>query len=236
MKKILKIRKELNGKSVEMIASVFQNKIDFAAEKTKKSRVRKFPAITVFWMFLYQVLSGNCSCNEAIIGATMTFGSTICNIANSGYCKARKRFSLEYLLSIFKRTINYFQDNVKLLWKGREVVVVDGTSIGMADTPLNQKAYPQIKNQRKGCGYPIMRITAIFSLFSGAIIDFANGKNTDSELALFRKILDNVNPCSIILGDRLYSNYPYMSLIKKNSMILCSEIKIKKENNPLQAE
>jgi hypothetical protein len=65
------------------------------------------------------------------------------------------------------------EKDAESLWYGRRVKIVDGSSVSMPDTPENQQAYPQPSRQKKGCGFPIMRITALFSLASGAITRFA---------------------------------------------------------------
>ena len=40
------------------------------------------------------------------------------------------------------------------LWCGRQVKVVDGSTVSMPDTPENQEAYPQPSSQKPGCGFP----------------------------------------------------------------------------------
>lgn len=48
--------------------------------------------------------------------------------------------------------------------------VIDGTSVSMPDTVENQKAYPQSRNQAIGCGFPIAKIGAIFTIATGAVV------------------------------------------------------------------
>ena len=36
-------------------------------------------------------------------------------------------------------------------WKGRDVMIVDGTTLSMPDTPQNQRDYPQPNTQQPGC-------------------------------------------------------------------------------------
>ena len=54
-------------------------------------------------------------------------------------------------------------------WFGRSVKVVDGTSVSMPDTPENQALYPQPKGQKKGCGFPVMRVVVSFCLTTGIL-------------------------------------------------------------------
>ena len=39
-------------------------------------------------------------------------------------------------------------------WKGRDVRLVDGTTVSMSDTVANQAAYPQQRGKKAGLGFP----------------------------------------------------------------------------------
>ena len=79
------------------------------------------------------------------------------------------------------------------LWKGRRVYLVDGTTASMPDTPENQAAFPQPTTQRRGLGFPMVRLAVLIALWTGLARDLAmgpyKGKET-GETALFRKMLD----------------------------------------------
>jgi Transposase DDE domain len=80
----------------------------------------------------------------------------------------------------------------------------------MPDTPENQAAYPQLKSQAPGLGFPILRLLVVFSLAVGTVLEAAvgpyQGKQT-SELALFRTLLERLQPGDIILADRFFCSY-----------------------------
>lgn len=65
--------------------------------------------------------------------------------------------------------------NDATLFRGRIVEMVDGWTVTMADTNVNQQAYPQMKSQKPGCGFPIARMVGVFSLATGAISFVALG-------------------------------------------------------------
>ncbi len=77
---------------------------------------------------------------------------------------------------------------------GRPIKIADGTTISMPDTPANQKAYPQQAAQKKGLGFPILRLVGLIGLSCGAVLDVAmapyHGKQT-GETALLRQMLDS---------------------------------------------
>src|SRR5437660_815891 len=70
----------------------------------------------------------------------------------------------------------------------KEVLVGDGTTSSAPDTAANQRAYPQSSRQLPGCGFPLLKWVALFSLSSGALLEVALGNKHKAELALFRKI------------------------------------------------
>ncbi|HSA00799.1 MAG TPA: hypothetical protein P5055_08675 [Candidatus Paceibacterota bacterium] len=39
---------------------------------------------------------------------------------------------------------------------------MDGSTVTLPATPENQAAYPQQKAQKPGCGFPLMRVVALF--------------------------------------------------------------------------
>jgi hypothetical protein len=95
-------------------------------------------------------------------------------------------------------------------WHGREVKVADGTVLSMPDTPENREKYPQSGNQKKGCGFPLIRLVTLFSLSTGAVINYATapykGKET-GETALLREQLASINQNDILLADRYYPSF-----------------------------
>ena len=96
-------------------------------------------------------------------GATVL---THCNagaLATGGYCKARRRLPEGLLPRLVRDTADRLQDGAPggWLWHGRRVVIVDGSSVSMPDTPANQAAYPQHFSQKRGWRWLIWRETPL---------------------------------------------------------------------------
>jgi hypothetical protein len=143
-----------------------------AANKRYRKRVYS-PAVTV-WAFLSQMLSKDKSCKNAvsrIIAERAAKGESIPSTDPSAYNQARQRFPEQALSHMVLESGEDLEGRVPEagLWKGRHVEIIDGSTLLMADTPENQAAYPQHGNQKKGCGFPIARIVATFSLITGAL-------------------------------------------------------------------
>jgi hypothetical protein len=96
------------------------------------------------------------------------------------------------------------------LWQGRPVKLFDGTTVSMPDTPSNQQAYPQSREQKPGLGFPIARIGALIGLSSGAILAYqvvaCKGKGT-GEQSLLTNLLGHLNAGDVLLADALLATW-----------------------------
>ena len=93
--------------------------------------------------------------------------------------------------------------------EGRSVKLFDGTLVSMPDTPSNQRAYPQSREQKPGLGFPLARIGALIGLASGAILRYqvagCEGKGT-GEQSLLANLLDHLNASDVVLADALLAS------------------------------
>ncbi len=121
-------------------------------------RKRLFCPIVTLWAWLSQVLDKDKSCKKALsrlISYMVASGQAVASTDTSGYCKARKRLPERLLLGFVRKVGKHLHESPESqwLWCGRRVAVFDGSGLTMADTPANQKRYPQPKSQEKGCGF-----------------------------------------------------------------------------------
>jgi len=104
------------------------------------------------------------------------------------------------------------------LWKGRHVEIVDGSTVLMADTCENQAVYPQHGNQKEGCGFPIARIVATFSLITGALKKLCFGDWKTHEVTLARQIYPTLASGTVVLGDALFGSYADFWLLLQDGL------------------
>lgn len=183
-------------------------------------RVRHWPPWLTMLAFLTQSLEQDQSCRNAVakIWAWLTASGQKLGSTDTGvYCDARNRLP-EKLISEFaageaRELESAVQD--KDLWHGRRVRIVDGGCVSMPDTPENQKAYPQPSEQKKGCGFPMARIVAMFSLCTGAILGLQIGSLHDAELVLSHGLWPLLSAGDILLGDRGFCGYADIYLLAK---------------------
>ena len=85
--------------------------------------------------------------------------------------------------------------------------MLDGSTVVIADTTLNHKEYPQHKNQKQGCGFPIAKLVVMFGLTSGAAIGVRIAALNTSEITLARSWYHTLVPNDVVLADRAYGSY-----------------------------
>ena len=93
----------------------------------------------------------------------------------------------------------------------RPVKVIDATSFRTSDTPANQKQYHYPTGQKKGCGFPVMRALAIFSMASGAISQIVTAACYTGELVMLKSMWRTLLPGDIALGDRMYGCFVFLA-------------------------
>jgi len=177
-----------------------------------KTYNRLFSPVQTFWLFLSQVLDERGSCRETLHKYLAWLALQTGRSASSStaaYCKARRRLKLEDLQGVHTLLVTNTQRHVTIrnLWCGRHVKVVDGSSVSMPDTEANQECYPQPSGQKPGCGFPVMRIVAVFSLATGVLLDVAKAALSVHERTLFHRLWDGFSAGDVLLADKGLSSY-----------------------------
>lgn len=168
---------------------------------------RLFDPIVTLWAFLSQVLDADKSCHNAvskIIAYLTGEGVEIPSTGTSAYCQARSKLPEKLIEKLFSQVAQNLSEKVTIgdLWCGRNVKVIDGSTVSMPDTVENQLCYPQPNTQKAGCGFPIAKIGVIFSLVTGAAEDLVIDVLNTHALKLARQLYQFLNPLDILLGDR----------------------------------
>jgi hypothetical protein len=77
------------------------------------------------------------------------------NLSTASYCKARMRLPLGLVLRLSRAVAQRLSarqaENWK--WRGREIKLVDGTTVSMPDTQDNWKSFPASKAQKGGSAF-----------------------------------------------------------------------------------
>ena len=184
-------------------------------EEAGRWRERLYSPLTTAMMFIEQVLGADHSCQDAVaqgLSARISLGQTPSSLNTGPYCKARSRLALS-LLERLAREVGgrlCMAQPAAWRWRGREVKLVDGTTVSMPDTVENQEAFPQSTQQKPGLGFPVARVVGIVSLSCGAVLEWAcgpcEGKNS-GETALLWDLLDKLSRGDVVVADRYFAGY-----------------------------
>jgi hypothetical protein len=185
------------------------------AEEAGTTRERVFTPMVTLAAFLGQVLSDDHSCQAAVdrlIAWRAARGLPACSPDTGGYCKARRRLPESLLPRLVRDTADRIGGGAPPPWlfHGRRVILADGSSVSMPDTPANQRAYPQPRQQKPGCGFPVARVVVLIGLATGCVLEAAigggRGKLT-GEHALLRGLHGRLRRGDILVADAYYSSY-----------------------------
>jgi Transposase DDE domain len=172
------------------------------------------------WTFLSQMLSKDKSCAAAVARAVVllvALGREPCAAGTGAYCKARAKLPERFLQRLACDVGRRLEDEAPAgwRWKGRRALLVDGTTLLLADTPANQAAYPQMPSQKPGLGFPIIRLVVLLALataaLQGAALGPYAGKGT-GESALLRALFAQLRPGDVLVADRYYCSFWLVAL------------------------
>jgi hypothetical protein len=195
-------------------------------EEAGRWRERLYSPLTTVVLFIEQVLGADHSCQEAVahgLSTRIALGQAPCSLNTGPYCKARKRLAVglvERLGREFGTRLMAAQP-APWLWRGRNVKLVDGTTVSMPDTAKNQEAFPQSRGQKPGLGFPLARLVGIVSLSCGAVLEWASGpcegKGT-GETALLWALADTFCPGEVVVADRYFAGYFMIARLRQRGV------------------
>lgn len=216
-----------NVLTAERLADAFESEgIDFGNADDDPDVVYT-PAVTL-WAFLSQMLftgeQRSCAAAVARVAAVEALSGRVVSDTNTGaYCRARSRIPetvpRRLALEMAQECETQLPDEWR--WKGRRVLLVDGTTFSLPDTPENQAAYPQPSSQAEGLGFPIVRAVALISLATAMIHGLAlgpySGKET-GETALFRQLFELLKSGDVAVSDRYHGGWFMIALLQERGV------------------
>ena len=191
------------------------------------------------WSFLGQVLRDGkeASCQSAvarIIAFCKFTGEAAPTADTRNYCRARAKLSVPALRELSGEIASELEDaaDENWLWKGRHAKLIDGFTFTMPDTEDNQAEFPQQNTQAPGCGLPIARAVAIFSLATACVLDAASGPfkgKQASETALLRTLFDSFQSGDVVVCDRYHCSFMMIAALLKRGTDICARLHQKRK-------
>ena len=204
-----------------------QEGVDFASEPDACWT----PALTL-WAWLTQCLSDSKSCVAAVARVLVLRAALdlpLCSANTGAYCKARSKLPERFLQRLALQVGEAVEDSAPAAWrwKGRRVCLMDGTECSMPDTPANQKEYPQPSTQKKGLGFPMIRLLVLLTFATAGVIGCAmgpyQGKQT-GETALFRSLSDRVRVGDVLVSDRYHCSFWHVAAVRDRGADVCARL------------
>ena len=171
-------------------------------------RERELGPVTTVKMFLLQVLFGNVACNFVphLAGKDVT---------GSAYCEARARLPLAALEALLTRATMKMAECVREtgLWLGHRLLVVDGSSFSMPDTPELRSHFGQSGQQAAGCGFPTAHWLALVHFGSGLFQRVIAGPLRTHDLSGAARLHPELAAGDVLLGDRAFCSFAHLALL-----------------------
>jgi hypothetical protein len=189
------------------------------------------PAVTT-WTFLLQVSSATKCCVAAVarLAVLMTVLHRPIPSAHTGaYWKARGKLPLTFLRRAAVTLAAEVEEQAppSWRWRGRRVVLVDGSSTQLPDTEAHQAAYPQSSQQQPGLGFPMMRLVVLMAFATAVLLDAAEGPcqgQESGETALLRSLLDSLRVGDVLVADRHYCSYWQMAMLLERGVDVAARL------------
>jgi Transposase DDE domain len=182
------------------------------AELKYKYRKRTLDPVTTIHVFLTQILHGNTACTELPHLTGIHFSAP-------AYTKARSRLPLPLFEKIFNRVTEglYSEQQASSLWRGHRTWHLDGSNFSMPDLPVLQKAFGQPGNQKKGCGFPVAHILALFHADTGFLQRVIPSPLRTHDMAHASDMVPEMRDGDILIADRGFASFVHLALISKQN-------------------
>ena len=222
---ILRRRQKILNSTLRGLAVLFERwiSIEFLHSISLDSRKRAFPQVVVFWAWMAQILQFNASCSKAVsLVQSWRLEAGLGSISSSTafFCAARSKLPLSFIKEVWSKVITSSKSEIRArhLWCGMEVFSVDGSSVQLMDTIANQNKYPQPAGQKKGCGFPVMKVLGILNHSSGLWEDYCVAHPNEHDAKTMSRHLTNMPTEGLLMADRAFCSYEIIHRLRQQGM------------------
>lgn len=124
--------------------------------------------------------------------------------------------------SIAQNLGNNLQVNLEdELFKGREVLLGDGTTLNLEDTDQIKKDFPATMRLGRQQGSPKMRYLCLFNVLTGCFVDGEVGSYSgkgQGETSLLKRLLERIRPNTILVLDRFFMGTDFRKLLSDRGL------------------
>lgn len=189
--------------------------INSVLKKACKASVRKrlLPANIMIYYVVAMTLFMEVSLREVLrllfIPVAVRGGST--PPVSSAITQARQRLGSEPLELLYNELVKPVATNetIGAWFKGFRLVAIDGSSMSVADTEENERAFGRTKARLGYLTFPKIQFVSLVEI--GTRVLFAakiGGAGRNTEMKLAREVVASLRAGMLCLGDRFYSCFP----------------------------
>jgi hypothetical protein len=186
------------------------------SQRGPKVRQRIYAAPVVMWLMMVQRLQPRgtlasgveallCGSADWLRGRGDKARRKRISRRTGGYSQARQRLPKLLCSQVLAELITRLREILNPEG-GRSAYLLDGSSLELESSPALRKAYPPAQNQHGRAHWPVLRIVVLHELETGLAEEPAwgpmYGSEAVSEQQLSEKVMGNLKPGSILVGDR----------------------------------
>ena len=170
------------------------------------------PAHTIA-LFILQVLHGNTAISHLRLLSAV-------DCANGSYCDARSRLPVAGVAAVVEQLscANRACNDPTSHWLGRRVLMTDATTAATPDTLTLQRMWPQPSAQKRGCGFPIVKLLALMDLATGMVLQLTMMCLKTHEMSQLRGLHGALKSGDVLMGDRAFCSFAHVVLLTAMSV------------------
>jgi len=188
-----------------------------AGREALRPRQRLLPAAVTIRLFLLQILHGN----VAIAALRQLSGI---DFAPSSYCEARRKLTATLLQSLMM----WIADAADVVTTQRligphcgRVLIVDGSSHSMSDTPPLREHFDLPPGQKPGIGYPAGKLMGLLDAATGMFIQLLALPLYQHDMRGVMSVHPTLQIGDILLGDRAFCSFAHVALLNARGVFAC---------------
>jgi hypothetical protein len=186
--------------------------VDACCQAAHRWRARRFDPIATIHLFVLQVLNGNT--------AILHLRHLVCSSLNAAaYYRARMRLPLAVYETLLDYTARVAAQGCAPVFAAMRVFLVDGTATLAPDTASVRKLFHQPANVRRGCGYPMAKVLALFDAASGAILQPLICSSYVHEASRVWALHPLLRGGDLLVGDRAFCSYAHLAMLHARDVL-----------------
>ncbi|HUB24844.1 MAG TPA: transposase, partial [Tepidisphaeraceae bacterium] len=188
-------------------------------------RERQLGPVRTLHLFILQVLA----CNTAMAHLRHMAGEVF---SLAAYCQARARLPLAALQRLLRDSSAAMRaaaiekaggeiDCGGALWHGLRAFLVDGSSTITPDRPDLQTAFGQPDGCKKGCGFPVPKLLALFDVFTGMVVELLGFPLYTHEQSKVWMLHPLLAAGDLLVGDRGFCSFVHLAMLQARGVKAC---------------